>query len=677
MAHKSIIIFAILFALITSHNAHSQWVQTGGPLVGNVYSIVSTSKSLFASTDDGVYRSDDDGANWQAVSNYIFHEYGARPILAVGDLLFAENVGEIFRSSDLGKTWVRFYGGGSPIGLMFFYKGVFLLGGYSRVKYSNDTGKTWNSGAGDVSNYFIDTYAASGDTLYAGFTNYVYQSVDSAKNWTPTIGHIPGIVFSLLPMGKDYFVGTGTGMFHYHFDSKDWILIDSVLPKRKVYSLYQFGGNFFAGTDSGVYISKNKGLNWTKQYLPLLFGTATGFIGSHNKLLAATAQGVYISDDSGKNWRRSNTGMTLGAVKCLGSILSDLFASFDPHYFMGSASVGDNWFNINIPNPDVFSLLTSGTSLYVGTRTGLYVTTDVGASWTKPTVDSTIGAVSAIALNGNDMYVGESIRGVHRSTDGGTSWSRANTGLERTFVVALHIKGSTVFAGSNYYDSTFTGLYRTTNKGVDWQHIAIAGAGDIFAITGDSTDIFVGGIGGVFRSSDDGLSWSLPSNSISRFTVRSLLISNNKLIAGTDSSGIFISSDKGATWSNANDGLPIIGVKALIQVYYTIFAGTDGRGIWKRDAKQLGVSLPKVQASSISLTATPNPFSESTTATFTTQSRAQTKVSIYDLLGNEIAVLFNGSLDPGSIHINGMPATLRRGCITASSAQILLPMRYQ
>jgi photosystem II stability/assembly factor-like uncharacterized protein len=127
------------------------------------------------------------------------------------------------------------------------------------------------------------------------------------------------------------------------------------------------------------------------------------------------------------------------------------------------------------------------TTVYVGSRAGVYKTTDAGAHWFAvnnglpgdghPIVD----ALVMDPQNPSTLYAGISVRqvfepkgyGVFKTTDGGNTWTAATTGLGDRYTLALAIDPqtpSTVYAiagGPNY--ACCTGLlYKTIDGGASW-----------------------------------------------------------------------------------------------------------------------------------------------------------------------------------------------------------------
>ncbi len=103
--------------------------------------------------------------------------------------------------------------------------------------------------------------------------------------------------------------------------------------------------------------------------------------------------------------------------------------------------------------------------------------------------------------------------------------------------------------------------------------------------------IFIGTtLGGVFLSTDSGISWSPRSKGLYPPYVYSLLATEQALFAGTNGGGLFVTQDEGLSWTKTS--LPFPNIYSLMAVHnqtsnVTIYAGTSdqtwtvGDGIYR------------------------------------------------------------------------------------------------
>ena len=117
-----------------------------------------------------------------------------------------------------------------------------------------------------------------------------------------------------------------------------------------------------------------------------------------------------------------------------------------------------------------------------------------------------------------------------------------------------------------------------------WEKSDVSFNESVFAlIINDSGHIFAGTSGGVFRSKDNGDSWTEINNGLTRLFVRTLAINTSgHIFAGTDENGIYRSIDNGENWVESNNGIINLNINTIaINDSGHIFAGTDENGIYR------------------------------------------------------------------------------------------------
>jgi Secretion system C-terminal sorting domain len=126
-------------------------------------------------------------------------------------------------------------------------------------------------------------------------------------------------------------------------------------------------------------------------------------------------------------------------------------------------------------------------------------------------------------------------------------------------------------------------------------------------------------------------------------------MSGRNIFAGTDSGSVFISTNNGNNWANVSKGLEDAGVNALTVLGPYLFAGTENAGVWRRPLSDFGISaVSPVASTENSLSSYPNPFSQSTTISFTSPESGVATVAIVNILGATVARIFSGELDAGT-----------------------------
>jgi len=87
--------------------------------------------------------------------------------------------------------------------------------------------------------------------------------------------------------------------------------------------------------------------------------------------------------------------------------------------------------------------------------------------------------------------------------------------------------------------------------------------------------------GGIFRSTDEGVTWHKSNSGLSSTSVCALAAESKYLFAGTSRGGIFRSRDEGRTWVPFSKGIADTEISALGSLNGSVFVSTWRRGIWR------------------------------------------------------------------------------------------------
>ncbi len=150
------------------------------------------------------------------------------------------------------------------------------------------------------------------------------------------------------------------------------------------------------------------------------------------------------------------------------------------------------------------------------------------------------GDVSALHATPEGMlFAGTSEAGIFRSTDGGETWVSSSKGLQIyknnsiPGILVLAKKGNTLYAG------TEGDLFCSTNGGDSWRQLTRLKDGGVRAVALMSDALYIGRREkGVFRSEDDGESWTPINDGLNHLDVQRLMVSGGALFAKTPD-GIF------------------------------------------------------------------------------------------------------------------------------------------
>lgn len=360
-------------------------------------------------------------------------------------------------------------------------------------------------------------------------------------------------------------------------------------------------------------------------------------------IFSGTNGGMVRSTTGGGNWLNIDNGLTYIDVKTV-NYFSDypdpsgsLFAGSERIYW--STNNGDQWNlfpNDNSPvpgNPTIFSILLNQNQIWVGTSKGVYYY-DESIGWVPVNYGFPFGdliKVFSLIHKDNNVFAG-SDRGVFKLID--TTWVEKNNGLTLTTVYTLSSTGAYLFAG-----------------------------GGLFS-------------GGVYVSSDNGDNWNLSFNVGAAMDI--LTIGSNIFVA-TYGDGVWHSTNYGNNWAQINDGLSVSAYKlfSIAKNDQDLFVGTESVGVWKRPLSQIvtEVANESITPTEFSLEQNyPNPFNPNTTIKYTipnvtlsSSSRAESReenfvtLKIYDVLGNEVAILVNEKKPAGIYEVEFSATKLSSG----------------
>jgi photosystem II stability/assembly factor-like uncharacterized protein len=564
-------LFVSFFLLCSTAIAFPQtpflWQQTNGPEGGSVAGLtIAPNGHVFAAVArGGVYRSTDNGASWTLANN------GIGPPIGIGSMainaqgtLFLTNGSDILRSSDNGENWspTGFSAGAldiavSPNGYIFAARG-----GWGAVARSTDGGEPWqdfHQGLQGTDVVLVAVGPTPGGPVYAGTRSGLFVSTNDGETWAPFGEVLQGIEITALdvdPSTGDVFVGTGGygpkngAMFRYDPGSLVWTMI----PNPGIYQATAFAfkpdGHVFAATcqNSGVWMSASYGDPETWEYVGLgrWEDQANGMrsvralaVNSSGKVFAGTnGDGVWRSTPDGRTWTRVAHGM----------------------------KAADVW----------STLVTADGGVLAGTGgAGIYRSADEGETWTQVALDTVNeGTVfRGMAMNSHgDIFAAWG--GISRSTDGGRTWTPAQA---IWYARALAISPSNeVYAGGVFYDSPqhYVGLMRSRDEGETWEYVDLPGA-DVWSLAIDPAGrIFAGGKG-LWKSENNGATWSPVTGFENEYLIRAIAISPNGdvFVSCLTRNAVLRSSNGGQTW------VEVFAYNAAVIAINSegrVFAGFDG-----------------------------------------------------------------------------------------------------
>jgi photosystem II stability/assembly factor-like uncharacterized protein len=466
---------------------------------------------------------------------------------------------------------------------------------------SVDGGETWHeqtsdgvalSPAGAVA---IDPTAS--DTVYAGsYCNWCYgpsafptylvmRSEDGGRSWE-ALTSVPEPVLAVSVDPTDpasVVIATGTWISLTRDGGATWVGADS-LPSAAVHGLVRDPSDavrLLAAGDSGVAASPDGGVHWAASNSGLAAATVPvlAVAGRERPVVLAGigAEGVTAYDPAAHTWAPSGDGLLPAAgVSCCPGITgivpdpttpetvyaagsyTGVFKSVDggEHWVpartgleQGSRSPGNFWTPVLAIDPR------SPTTLYAGTEVGVFKTVDGAMSWSRVSLSlwPDCLALAVDPFDASNLVCGS--HGILRSDDGGPHWESTPgapaTAWFRNVTADLHRDGRF------YASAPGAGLYRSDDHANTWTQLPLPSGVGCYAYAGSDTtvcpylgflavdpttsgSVYIGTSNGVWRSLDDGESWSRVGSELANVSVASIAFdrSSGTIYAGTFGAGL-------------------------------------------------------------------------------------------------------------------------------------------
>lgn len=266
----------------------------------------------------------------------------------------------------------------------------------------------------------------------------------------------------------------------------------------------------------------------------------------------------------------------------------------------------------------------------------------------------------SILLGGRFDNGPEQVMAVTISTDNGSTWNCSELTSAYGNVRALAVDPDDpgiILAGGHYQPDRYymSGLFRSTNGGIDWEEIGSSLTGNVESICIDPFDhhrIYVGTLDRFYISTDRGSTWSGPDETKSVMAITADPTTENRLFIGTAYNGVYLSRDGGMSWDPLNDGLTSLVINCLDfdPVTGMLYAGTQGGGVFRYDVftavqeehpESRSPHRPTLQQNH------PNPFNARTAIAFELQRTSSVEMTIFDSRGRVIMEWSDREYSPG------------------------------
>jgi hypothetical protein len=218
---------------------------------------------------------------------------------------------------------------------------------------------------------------------------------------------------------------------------------------------------------------------------------------------------------------------------------------------------GGNSWRLVRAREDSWGMTKAGADLFVFRRQGLHRAAHLGARWVRcGAVPRPSGTHGHLIDAGKTLFFFIMDVGLFRSRDRCATWTPVVVPWQGT-LAALDV----VFSRRAMIVSSWRGGFRTSDDGETWEPVARVPSRPFTSIVDGAGGVLIGTPDGMYRSTDDGLSWT-HLGLAGRLISSMIMTPRGELYAAVDSGSdrpigrvMMRSVDNGVTWTAANEGL--------------------------------------------------------------------------------------------------------------------------
>lgn len=434
---------------------------------------------IVAGTLQGVYRSENGGADWKRISPLNHPDLKGVVSLALDptniQVVYAGTPHLPWRTQDGGASWTSIHQGMIDDSDMFSIavdrtdpQRIFASA-CSGIYRSSSRGDLWTKMQGipgtNRRTHIILQDPVDERVIYAGTTQGLWKSPDGGSTWQKTNPY-PYVINSIAIDPTDhkrlYLATDRSGILKSHDGGLTFQALNEGFINRNIGGFVSedalYLSSLYDGDFGGIFSSADAGRSWKlnanqvalkgKNVISLAISPANSRL-----LLAGTYEGLLKSEDGGSTWRavtgalpRPTSTAKTSRSKALGATTA-----------------------VRLPETKIFDVRFSSAApnlVYAATAQGLFESSDNGSTWKRSLGSVSSGAVYKVLLHSSEpnWIIAQSSNHVYVSGDRGASWTETSLGNKSTRVNDLTFGNAQgrILAGTSH------GLFESLDGGKSW-----------------------------------------------------------------------------------------------------------------------------------------------------------------------------------------------------------------
>lgn len=676
---RYLLVFSLIFVITKNADSQPFWESTTGPIGGLCTKISSDgADNLFVEYEYSCFFSTNAGDDWQNMNdkmkiNGSFYDVWSLVQYSPSGFFYFWSHDSLYRYTTDMTSPRELDDDGNMGNIRPNYSGSVFSVGNNDILRSDDNGETWKKLPYiEHTREAEDLKIAFNDNMYLKQDTILWKSDDKGESWAEIFSTTNSeYIYEIQTSSSDeLLVRYGLNKIAYsenggtaweYIDIQGGIgLNDIVIGQNGFLFAYK---NYYNSPDT-VFYSTNKGRNWS----PYSFGTYQTsdikvlYTDAKERLYATTYEGfLWRSEDNGLTWQNISEGLT--GVRG-GNLVAnkDHVAMICGRSIFVSDDKGSTWnssTNLNFDNLD-YLYISQYDNIYVekSSHSGLhgFVSKDMGVSWESSNViphlkaENNRGVVMSVKLDSLFYHRGKY-----------DDWQPVNMQFAEVPPIASTPNGDFYSIGEMGY------LYRSTDDGATWSKtssdpLPFSEHSDRYFISDEDGNLYmkasptIDSSSILKRSTDRGATWEEIGNNgwgepypEANLYCSGITATEDGLYYATRNN-IFFSSDKGDSWIKLSDGLP---ENAMIQSLTSnpqgdLFVGLRGMPVYRHLNPN---AVEEKRAEDMKLSVIPNPVDESARVEFNLDRGANLSIRIYNSLGQKVKSLGHKFFEKGANQI--------------------------